>query len=142
MALGSPSEDEVIPENPSITRDVVSFSPESAKALKAELGLDSSDLLVGIPAGEADRLGLHHGDDVKVTSDGQNLLLGATRMRVVNHTQKGALTKVGLSRGIREAVGLQDHRETGTDKPDSVTLTVIMVGDRKAVLLKKAASGK
>ena len=42
-----------------------------------------------------------------------------------------------LIKGIRKATGLRDHRETGTDTPDTVTLKVVMVGEHKAVLLKK-----
>lgn len=138
MALGVPQEDEVVPEGPSITKEVVSFSVDSATALKAELGLGSSDLLVGIPVAEAARLGLTHGEDIKVTVDGENLLFEHTGVKIVTRTPKGDLTKIGLSKGIRRATGFQDHRETGTEIPDTVTLKVIMVGEHKAVLLKKA----
>ena len=138
MAIGTPHEDEVVPEVPSITKEVVSFSVDSAAALKAELGLSDNDLLVGIPAAEAANLGLTHGEEIKVTVDGEHLLFEHTGVRIVTHGPKGDLSKIGLSKGIRKATGLRDHRETGTDTPDTVTLKVVMVGEHKAVLLKKA----
>lgn len=133
-------EGEVVPEGPSITREVVSFSTDSATALKAELGLGSNDLLVGIPAAEAAKLGLAHGEDVKVTVDGEHFLFEKTGVKVVVRTPRGDLTKIGLSKGIRRATGFQDHRETGTETPDTVTLKVVMVGDKKAVWLTKPAA--
>lgn len=132
----SPRHDEVVAESPILTREVASFSKQSASALKAELGLRPNDLLVGIPASEANRLGLTHGEEIKVTTDGQSLLFNGQTIKTVTHTPAGVLRKIALSKGIRGATGLKDHRETGTGKADSVTLQVIMIGDQKAVLLR------
>jgi hypothetical protein len=151
MPSETPGEEEVVPEGPSITQEVVSFSPASAAALKAELGLGSNDLLVGVPAAEAGNLGLTHGETVKVTLDGNHLIFEGTGVKVVTHTPNGDLTKdltrIGLSKGIRKVAGFKDHRESerktadGSDGiPDTVTLKVVMVGDKKAVWLIKAGA--
>ena len=84
MAIGTPHEDEVVPEGPSITKEVVSFSVDSAAALKAELGLSDNDLLVGIPR-RSTNLGLTHGEEIKVTVDGEHLLFEHTGVRIVTH---------------------------------------------------------
>ena len=127
---------EVVPEYPTFSAPVASFSPESADALKIALGIGSNDLLVGIPEVFAPQLGLNHGDTVSVSTDGTTIILGGKQIRVVTRTPKGPLTKCGVSKGIRKVTGLQDHRETGTGTAETIPFTVVTIDGEKAVWLK------
>lgn len=128
VAMGTP---EIVPEYPVITRYVASFSVPSAEALKAELGLSGRDLLVGIPTSKAASLGLAHGEVIRVTADGKTVVMGERNIRVVTRTPKGSLTNIGISKGIRDPLGLKDHE-------DKVPFTVVMIDGQKTIWIKTA----
>lgn len=130
-------EREIVPEYPVFVRDVASISPESATALKREFGISDNDLIVGMPAHYALMLGgLEHGQRVQLSLDGQTLFLGDREIRFATGTRKGPLTKFMFSRGIRQRSGLQDHRETGTEKADLVPVTAVKIGGQTVLWIK------
>jgi len=130
------SNKEAVAEKPTFKSEVVSFSPETAKKIKERVGLGSDGLLAGVPPAIAEKLGISDAEDIQVTSDGQTVLLADRQIKAVTSTPNGALTKLGLSKGIRTAVGLHDHRETGEDGGDVVSYTVVTINDKKTLWLK------
>lgn len=127
---------EVIPEYPTFTKKVASVSPNSAKELKKELGISNNDLLVGLPADIASQFGFNHGDKIQIAKDGATIFLGNREIRLVTSTPKGPLTKFMLSKEIRDNTKLQDHRETGTGKPDTVPVTVVKIDGKEVLWIK------
>jgi|WetSurMetagenome_2_1015567.scaffolds.fasta_scaffold286663_2 hypothetical protein len=127
---------EAVREYPTFVKEVASFSPESAKILKQELGMGDKDLIVGLPEDVARQFELKHGESVTLSVDGKAVLLEERNNRLVTSTPKGPLTKCALSKGIRKETGLKDHRETGTGKAEMIPFTMVVIGGRKVLWLK------
>ncbi len=94
------------------------------------------DLLVGLPPDIATQFEMHHGDKIRLSADGKTILLGDGTIHLVTSTLKGQLTRVAISKMIRQTTGLKDHRETGTDKAELVPFTVVTIDGQKVLWLK------
>lgn len=132
---------EVLSEYPTFAKEVASISVESAKALKAELGLQDEDLLVGLPVDVAEKFRMAHGDAILLTTDGQTVILSERAVRVITRTTKGTLAKkLALSKGIRTVTGFKDHREGENAQADTCKFTIVEINGQKAIRLMKPAS--